>query len=185
MTPRAWLLTLAILAPGAPAQAELVIGGPPAFVAQVRTCLELFSAADQETRETVDSLLQPAPAGERHEVFQGELGGLAVTSPTNPDQGHLQPGGGNGRGSGTSIMMSPTIDAAEFCAILLHEFKHASDFDNGADRGSQRPRPQPGAGIPDAEIDAMREENRYRKHAGLPQDLDSGGIPLPPDAVFN
>ena len=80
--------------------------------------------------------------------------------------------------------MNPLVPAVDFCSWLLHELKHASDFQDGSDKQTGRPRPKPGAGIPDAEIDAMRELNRFRKHRGLPQIDNYNGIPLPPDAIF-
>lgn len=171
---------------GATASAEILISGDAAFVSQISECLERFSAADPETREILDKLRQPRPAAPRHTLQRGPAGAgnLATTIPDNAQDGSIQPGGGNGPGTGTTITLDPSIPADEFCAILLHELKHAYDYQHGADKKTQPPRPEPGAGIPEAEIDAMREENRYRKHSGLPQIRDYGGTPLPPSAVF-
>lgn len=182
---RAVLLFIITLAQATPAQAEVVISNG-AFRNRVNQCFELFGGADSETKEIIDTLMQPAPAP-RHTIQQGAVGpgNLAATTATNPGQSRIQPGGGRGRGSGSTVTMGPGIPADQFCAILLHEFKHAYDYNNGADRNTQPPRPKPGAGIPDAEIDAMREENRYRKHAGLPQERNYDGIPLPADAIFD
>ncbi len=180
------LVFAVMLAQIPPAKTEIVVGSGSAFRNQVNACLELFSNADSETKAIVDRLLEPGPSP-RHTIQQGAVGAgnLAQTTATNSGQAGVQPGGSNGQGSGSTVTMGLGIPIAQFCAILLHELKHAFDFSNGADKKTQPPRPQPGAGIPDAEIDAMREENRYRRHAGLPQVHNYGGIPLPADAVFN
>ena len=114
---------------------------------------------------------------------------LGHAAPDNSDQSKYQSNGSQGKGSGSTITLDYwlafwALPANEFCAVLLHELKHALDFNNGADKQTSPPRPQPGAGIPDAEIDAMREENRFRKHIGLPQVLEYNGIPLPSSAIF-
>ena len=172
----------------AQARAELVLQGPPAFRDRVSTCLELFNVADSETVNIIQTLRRPLGQAKQHTINQAPLppSELGRTVPTNPQEGGMQPDG-PGHGSDSTIYIGPTVPVAppaEFCAILLHELKHAFDFNNGADKKTQRPLPEPGAGIPDAEIDAMREENRFRKHAGLPQAGDYNGIPLPPDAMF-
>lgn len=168
----------------APAAAELRFAdGRPeqqAFRSAVYYCFEQFSAApDAETREILEVVQRPAGMGRRHSIQAGSLPPSIIGETT----GQLVVR------SDSSIVISTTLSLdlkqrLVFCSTVLHELKHARDHDLGEMDSSGPPPGAPGHGIRYDEIDARREENRWRRHVGLPQLTEYGGIPLPQDAIF-
>ena len=170
---------------------EIVINGNAPFQRLINICFEIIDGAGGESKEILDRLRQPRPRAKRHVIQHSrlELFELGLTIPNKVGPHRVQPGGRSGAGSGTIIAMD--LDQINihgqgdyFCAILMHELKHAVDMNDGKIKNTQRPRPKPGAGIPESEIDAIREDNRLRKHVGWPQTTAYNGIAVPPDAMF-
>ena len=191
--PRSSKLVLIVLLLLASSQlrAEVVINGNAPFIRLINTCFELIDGAGGESKKILDRLRQPRPQSKRHVIQHSSLNlfEMGVTIPNKSGPQKIQPGGSPGAGSGSIIAVDFfQINLFEmgdnFCAILMHELKHAYDMNNGELKNTQRPRPEPGAGIPDSEIDAVREQNRFLKHYGRPQVTEYNGIPVPPDAIF-
>ena len=160
------------------------------FQGQVLACFERFKSAGGDTADILNQLNQPAPASHRVTI-EPTAGGVNTTTPAD-NGANLQPGGGPGPGSDSTINWNPTNvnpfsdgTPRDPCASLLHEMKHALDMDRGQlNNNLFAPLPQPGSGIQTCEVDACQEENKYRKKAGLPQRRQYGGRDLPPGAIF-
>ncbi len=193
MTCRAGLLLMLLCFLSTNAQAVIIVNsqGNANFQGQVLACFERFKAAGGETAAILNGLSQPSPAS--HTVTLEPTGGGVNTTTPASSQGELQtPNYSPGSGSDSTVDWNPN-NANPFadgtprdpCASLLHELKHAQDFDKGVDdTRAYAPTPQPGWGIPTDEVDAAKEENRYRKKAGLPQRGQYGPRRLPPGAIF-
>lgn len=190
----AWVGAIAILgALAASAAAELRFADArpqqQAFRNAVYHCLEQLSAApDAETREILEVVQRPAGMGRRHSIQAGSLPYLVGGVTT----GHLVVRSDSSIVISTALPLRskeipPPVDdlvRLEFCSNLLHELKHARDHDLGEMDSSGPPPGEPGHGIRYDDIDARREENRWRRHVGLRQLTEYGGIPLPEDAIF-
>jgi hypothetical protein len=187
------VIVLGALAVPAAAELRVVLPVPPSpadlrFQTRVFECLEVMSTGDPETREILDEVNQPAGPDHRHR-HSVQQGPTAAGNDAETDGGwdrFQQPDGSPGAGVNATITMGShlTVEGDEFCATLLHELKHAADFNDGLDHNGQPEPGEPGHGIPDVEIDASREANRFRHRQGIPQRTEYGGIPLPPDAMF-
>jgi hypothetical protein len=193
-TRRAMLAALGgfALAAGA-AKAVIIIGGDNDFRNKVLACFEQFGD-DPEAQAILDQMNQPGPRAHRVTI-EPTAKGVNVTTPKD------DPNASNGTGTDSTVKWNPNNTDPlgpggvnrDPCAELLHEMKHAAEMD----KGQWDTHPPPGGEIRKCEIDACREENRYRKAHDLPQRRSYWGCyprgdpncvwrqsPLPPDAVF-
>lgn len=162
---------------------DIIIDGDAEFRRKVEECLQTLLEADAETAAIVRKL----EGSDFDHVISESAGGNGMTPNSEDDANPTGvTGTATGNGTGSTIRWNPTkVDpysdgtARDPCASLLHELKHACD----ANEGELDPRPGAG-GIRKEEVDACREENRYRKRAGLPQRTEYGGKALPADARF-
>jgi len=189
------LLALSLLVTSAPALAapDIVISGTPEFVMMVEAALDKFTAAGGRAGEIVAGL-----EGSSNDHVITEATDTAWTDYESTNDATTPDAGGTGMGSGSNVHWDPDFEPEtkgtedtdgdgvvdplpnDACNILIHELSHAED----ADQGTRDPRPDPGgSGIKTAEVEAVTDENRFRKADGQKPRNDYGCDPLPADAV--
>ena len=166
------------------AEATILIQGDANFQAAVDACREKFNDSDPETKTIIDGLKTP-PAVHVHTIKKSD--GSNNTDYDNENDANDAAVGGTGSGTGTTINWNPNNTdpygdgtKRDPCASLLHELRHALD----GEKGGRDPRIDGPTGIKTNEIEASKEENRYRKKHGLPQRKKYGRKDLPPRAKF-
>jgi hypothetical protein len=186
---RAWVasalgaLAISAVAVG-PASGKLDVHGSAEFKALVANCLEQFGGADPETADIIKKLRDSKLP---HTITQTNLD-VNSSEPIIKSNGVLGANGKPGRGTGSTVRWNPKNKkdfedgvARDPCASLLHELAHSLHFDTGSGDVS----PYMGSDIAKEEINATREENRFRKKKGLPQRKKYDSVDLPSDAIFS
>ena len=149
------------------------------FKAAIARCLQMFEAGPPETQ----AIIKKRKESKKKHVIKQEI----YSSTLYPTDAELRRNGKPGPGSGTTVNWNDKEtgknsdgEPSDPCASLLHELKHAADADMGMidDRETQA------TGLSNAEVDACREENRYRKSKGLQQRTKYGGKKLPDSAII-
>jgi hypothetical protein len=181
------------------AQAVIVINGNAAFRSSVEACFERISGSGDGPADILRQLRQPSPQAHRVTIQpEARPGWPNSLTPAGP--GALRTPAGPGPGSDGTVRWNPNnVDELQPgvprdpCASLLHELAHAAD----GDKGLLDPNRHGSAnGIPEAEVRACREENKYRalQQPPLPERTNfdviippgPGGVltpvPLPADA---
>jgi hypothetical protein len=166
------------------AEAGITIDGDAAFKGKVEACLEKFNGSDAETKKIIDDLKTP-PAKKDHKIQKSDK--KNSTDYDSENDANSAAAGGTGAGTGTTTNWDPEwtdpyADGTKRdpCASLLHELRHALD----GEKGTRDPRVDAATHIKQNEIDASKEENRYRKKQGLPQRGKYGEHDLPASAKF-
>jgi hypothetical protein len=177
-----FLISTLLLLSAAPARATITIDGDDAFKTSVNGCIDKFLEADPETKDIINKLKTP-PAKHDHKIKKSDKSNN--TDYDTQNDADSAAAGGTGAGTGTTTGWDPGYTdpygdgtARDPCASLLHELRHALD----GEQGTRDSRLDGATSIKTNEIEASKEENRYRKKKGLPQRGKYGDKDLPASA---
>ncbi|MEM7052608.1 MAG: M91 family zinc metallopeptidase [Acidobacteriota bacterium] len=163
-----------------PAGGDVIISGTSEFVGKVEDCWQQIMDEGGDGAQTLNDL----QSSSNDHVIR-ERPGKNGTSYNSGVDATVPEAGGSGKGTGTTVKWDPNLTTPfsdwvnrDPCACLLHELNHSRQGDTGTrdDRPGHN-------GIPKHEIDAVSNENKYRKDKGLPQRTKYKGKELPSSAI--